>query len=116
MANSPSVRLRKFCLSLPQASEKAMRRGPTYRVEDKIFAMDRPWEATPVTVWCKAPPGSQQVLVGAEPKRFFVPPFVGTKGWVGVRLDGKVDWAEVEALLRRSYRLVAPKRLAALVE
>ena len=56
------------------------------------------------------------MLVGAEPKRFFVPPFVGTKGWIGVRLDGKVDWAEVEALLRRSYRLVAPKRLAALVE
>jgi len=116
MPINPSTRLRKICLALPEAAEKAMRRGPTYRVEDKIFAMDRPWADAAVTVWCKAPPGSQQVLIGAAPARFFVPPYVGQKGWIGIRLDGKVDWDEVTALLRRSYRLVAPKRLAALVE
>ena len=69
-----------------------------------------------VSMWCKAPPGSQAVLVGADPARFFVPPYVGPKGWIGMRLDGGPDWAEVELLVRRSYGLIAPKRLAALAE
>ena len=55
------------------------------------------------------------MLVGADPERFFVPPYVGPKGWVGMRLDGGPDWGEVAMLVRRSYRLVAPKRLAVLV-
>ena len=55
------------------------------------------------------------VLVGADPERFFVPPYVGHKGWVGARLDGRPDWDEVAALVRRSYRLIAPKRLVALI-
>jgi len=54
------------------------------------------------------------VLVNADPARFFVPPYVGPKGWIGMRLDNCPDWAEVVALVRRSYRLIAPKRLAAL--
>ena len=62
---------------------------------------------------CKAPPGSQYVLVNADPKRFYVPPYVGHKGWVGVRLDRRPDWDEVARIVRRSYQLVAPKRLAA---
>jgi len=59
---------------------------------------------------------SQMVLVGADPDRFFVPPYVGHKGWVGMRLDDDPDWDEVGALVRRSYKLIAPKRLAAQVE
>jgi len=86
-----------------------MRRGPTYRIANKIFAMERPQDDA-VAVWCKAPPGSQVILVGADPARFFVPPYVGPKGWIGIRLDGKVDWKEVTALIERSYRLIAPKR------
>ena len=89
-----------------------MKRGPTYRIEDKIFAMDRPVDGRP-SVWCKAPAGSQAVLIGADSDRFFAPPYVGPKGWIGIRLDAQVDWSEVEALLQRSYRLIAPKRLAA---
>jgi hypothetical protein len=69
-----------------------------------------------VAIWCKAPPGVQEIVVGAEPTRFFVPPYVGHKGWVGVRLDGKVDWDEVGDFLRDGYRLSAPKRLAALLD
>ena len=69
-----------------------------------------------ISLWCKAPAGSQMVLVGADPERFFVPPYVGHKGWVGVRLDHEPDWDEVAAIVRRSYRLIAPKRLAALIE
>jgi hypothetical protein len=67
------------------------------------------------SLWCKAPAGSQIVLIGADPQRFFAPPYVGPKGWVGVRLDDGPDWDEVAALVRRSYRLIAPKRLGASV-
>jgi len=63
-------------------------------------------------VWCKAPPGSQAILTGADPQRFFVPPYVGPKGWIGIRLDSRADWKEVTALIERSYRLIAPKRRA----
>jgi predicted DNA-binding protein (MmcQ/YjbR family) len=78
---------------------------------DKIFGAyirhaDRP------TLTCKVPEGSQAVLVGADPTRFFVPHFVGHIGWVGMWLDGKVDWDEVARLVERSYRMTAPKRLA----
>ena len=73
--------------------------------------MERPQDDA-LAVWCKAPPGSQAVLVGADPKRFFVPPYVGPKGWIGMTLDRKVDWTEVAKLVERSYRLIAPKRRA----
>ena len=69
-----------------------------------------------ISVWCKAPPGSQEILVGADPEIFFVPPYVGHRGWVGVRIDGTPDWDEVATVIRRSYALIAPKKLAALVE
>ncbi len=113
MAASASGRLRAICLALPEAEERETWGDPTYRVRDKIFAMEKRGDGR-VSLWCKAPPGSQAVLVGADPDRFFAPPYVGPKGWVGVRIDDGPDWAEVEALVRRSYRLVAPRRLAAL--
>ena len=111
----PTGRLRAICLALPEAVEKEAWGDPTFRVRDKIFAMEKCGDGR-VSVWCKAPPGSQAVLVGADPARFFVPPYVGHKGWVGMRLDDAPDWNEVALLVRRSYRLIAPKRLAALVE
>jgi predicted DNA-binding protein (MmcQ/YjbR family) len=114
MSDDPTQRLRSICLALPQASEVAMRPGPSYRVEDKIFANDRRHDGRP-SVWAKAPPGSQAVLIGADPRRFFSPPYYGPKGWVGMRLDDDPDWADVETFVRRSYRLVAPKRLAGAV-
>ena len=86
-----------------------MRRGPTYRIANKIFAMER-LHNNALAVWCKAPPGSQAILVGADSQRFFVPPYVGPKGWIGIRLDARSDWKEVAALVERSYRLIAPKR------
>lgn len=114
MSEQPAGRLRVICLALPEAQEVPMKRGPTYRIGDKIFAMDRQVDGC-VSLWCKAPAGSQAVLVGADPGRFFAPPYFGPKGWVGMRLDGGPDWDEVLWLVRRSYRLVAPSRLAALV-
>jgi predicted DNA-binding protein (MmcQ/YjbR family) len=114
MPEELTKRLRAICLTLPEAAEVPMKRGPTYRVNGKIFAMDRRLDGRP-SVWCKAPAGSQAVLVGADPARFFTPPYVGPKGWVGMRLDDRPDWNEVLSLVQRSYRLIAPKRLIGLV-
>lgn len=114
MPISPLARLRKICLALPEAVEQETWDHPTFRVRTKIFAMQTERDGHP-SLWCKAPPGSQMVLVGADPERFFVPPYVGHKGWIGVRLDAKPDWSEVAAIVTRSYRMTAPKRLAALL-
>ncbi len=112
MASSPEHRLRAICLALPEAVEKETWERPTYRVRDRIFAMERA-DAHGPTLWCKAPPGSQAILIGADPERFFAPPYVGPKGWIGMRLIPEPDWDEVAALVGRSYRMTAPKRLAA---
>ncbi len=64
---------------------------------------------------CKAPAGTQQILVGSDPQRFYVPPYVGLKGWIGIHLDPAADWAEIESLVTRSYRMTAPKKLMALL-
>jgi hypothetical protein len=107
------ARLRAICLALPEATEELMRRGPSYRVADKIFAVERPW-GDRLSLWCKVPAGSREIMLEAEPARFFIPPYFGPKGWIGVGLDDSANWREVEAFVRRSYRLVAPKRLARL--
>ena len=113
MRKHPIERLRAICLALPEAVEKEAWGDPTFRVRDKIFAMEKRGDGR-VSLWCKAPPGAQAVLVGADPARFFVPPYVGRMGWIGMRLDDGPDWEEVAALVRRSHGLVAPKRLRAL--
>lgn len=113
MAKSPADRLRAICLALPEAMEKEAWGDPTFRVRDRIFAMFKQGDGRP-SLWCKALPGSQTVLVGADPERFLVPPYVGHRGWVGMRLDRRPDWNEVAELVRRSYRLTAPKRLGRL--
>jgi hypothetical protein len=105
-------RLRAICLALPEAIEQETWGDPTFRVRGKIFAMEKRGDGR-VSVWCKAPRGAQDVLVGSDPERFFVPPYVGHRGWIGVRLDGAVRWDEVAELMEESYRMTAPKRLLA---
>jgi predicted DNA-binding protein (MmcQ/YjbR family) len=106
-------RLRRLCLALPEATEKETWGDPTWRVRDRIFAMQKGnVEGGRPSLWCKAPEGAQEALVGSD-ARFFVPPYVGHKGWVGVYLDGPVDWGELSELIEDSYRLIAPKRLVA---
>jgi predicted DNA-binding protein (MmcQ/YjbR family) len=117
MAASPLSRLRRTCLALPEAHEVEAWGTPTFRVRNKLFAMysspdARHGEPRPA-VWCKAAAGNQELMVRANPARFFVPPYVGPSGWVGVWLDRRVDWPEVVDLVRDSYRLIAPKRLLA---
>jgi hypothetical protein len=111
------TRLRKLCLALPEAHEVEAWGEPTFRVRNKLFAMyadaNNHHGAGRPGVWCKAAPGNQALMVRAAPDRFFVPPYVGPSGWVGVFLDGDVDWSELAGLLRDAYRLTAPKRLAA---
>lgn len=111
MSPTPIDRLRAICLALPEAEERETWGDATFRVRGKIFAMVKQGDGR-VSFWCKAPPGSQMILVGAAPDRFFVPPYVGHKGWVGTRLNDGPDWAEVEHLVRRSYGLTAPRNLA----
>jgi hypothetical protein len=107
------AKLRAICLALPEAREEAMKRGPSYRVGEKIFALERPWNDSG-GLWCKVPEGTREIIIGSDPARFFIPPYFGAKGWIGVGLDEAADWGEVEAFVRRSYRLIAPKRLAKL--
>lgn len=116
MAKDPLTRLRTICLALPEATEKIAWGEPTFRVgPTKLFAMfsNNHHGDGMVALWCKAPPGVQEILVGADPKVFFRPPYVGHKGWIGVRLDGQVDWSAVAGLVKDSYLMTAPKRLAA---
>jgi predicted DNA-binding protein (MmcQ/YjbR family) len=106
---SLAERLRAICLALPGAEEVVIRRGPTFRVGEKIFALDRTVDGR-ASVWFKAPAGAQSLLTGVDPDLYFSPPYYGSKGWVGMRLDRATDWDEVAARIERSHRLVAPRR------
>lgn len=109
-------RLRRLCLALPETTERLSHGEPTFFVRDKrvfVTVADRHHDDR-AGFWCAAAPGVQASLVDAEPERFFVPPYVGGRGWLGVRLDvPDVDWAEVAELVEDAYRAVAPKRLVA---
>jgi hypothetical protein len=107
------ARLRAVCLALPEAVEQETWTVPTWRVRGRIFCMWSPMDGAPAALWCKAPRGVQELLVDADPARFFRPPYVGPKGWIGLRLAGRVDWPQATALVRRSWRMTAGKRLAA---
>jgi hypothetical protein len=109
------TRLRRICLALPEAAEQRTWDLPTFRVRRKIFAMYVLQDEMPA-FWCKAPRGAQTILVNADARRFFVPPYVGPKGWIGVRLDTATDWTEVADLIGRSWRMTAPKKLVAASE
>lgn len=109
-------RLRKICLAFPETTERLSHAEPTWFVRDrKVFVMlsdhhhdDR------LGFWAAAPPGEQEALVASDSERFFRPPYVGGRGWIGVYLDvAGVDWDEIAELVEESYRLIAPKRLVA---
>jgi predicted DNA-binding protein (MmcQ/YjbR family) len=106
--------VRQICLALPEAAEKSFggHTSPAFRVRDKMFAVISE-DRTSMTF--KGAAGVQEALVAGDPGRFYVPPYVGAKGWVGARLDVGQDWDEIAELLVDSYRMIAPKRLAARV-
>ncbi len=107
--------LRAICLAFPEASEEGGVGDPSFKVRNKIFAMRHGFNERP-SMWCKAQSGVQDILVSSNPERFFVPPYVGHHGWVGVWLDIELDWDEIADLVEESYRMTAPKRLCALLD
>ena len=111
MSDPALERLRRICLPYPEASEEGGVGDPTFKVRGKIFAMRHPHEGRP-SMWCKAPPGIQEALVSTSPERFFRPPYVGHRGWVGAWIDGEPDWDEIAELIDESYRMTVPKRLS----
>lgn len=109
MTGSPLDILRDLCLSFPGATEKLSHGEPTWFARGKktfVMFADHHHDDR-LAFWCAAAPGAQQVLVAAKPTRFFVPPYVGTRGWLGVWLDDVVDWDEVAGLIAEAHETVA---------
>lgn len=114
MPETPLARVRRVCLALPGATEKIAWGAPTFRAgpKGKLFAMfaDDHHGDGRIALWCHAPKGKQEVLVGAEPARFFRPPYVGPSGWIGLVL-ARLDDAELAEHVREAYLQVASKAL-----
>jgi predicted DNA-binding protein (MmcQ/YjbR family) len=105
--------VRDACLWLPEAEEFLSHGSPNFRVRGKTFAtytVNHHGDGR-VALWLNAPPGSQELYVPAEPEHFFVPPYVGPRGWLGVVLDRGIAWKRVAALVREAYEKVAPADL-----
>jgi hypothetical protein len=112
-------RVRRLCLALPEATERLSHGAPCFFVRDKpsfvMFMNDHHGDGR-LALWCVAPPGAQEILIGADPQQFFRPPYVGHRGWIGVRLDREPDWDRVSGLIEDAYRAVAPGKLVAALD
>ena len=112
--NDPVERLRALCLALPEVTERPSHGEPSFFIRDKkqfVSVDDHHHGADRLAFWCAAPPGAQEALISADPERYFRPPYVGHRGWVGVRIDTDPDWDELGEIVRDAYRQVAPKKL-----
>src|SRR5690348_3554391 len=111
-------RLTEIALAFPESTLQIYGSHAQFLVRNRTFAyfLDNHHGDGIVAVACKVLPGDNKALVEAQPRRFYLPAYIGPRGWVALRLDvGKVYWEEVRELLLSSYALIAPKRLAALV-
>ena len=117
MPADPLERLRAICTGFPEVTERPSHSAPTWFVRGKssfvAYWGDGHHDDQFPHLWCAAPPGAQAELVEAEPERYFRPPYVGGRGWLGVRLDVAVDWDEMARICEEAYRVVAPKKLVA---
>jgi hypothetical protein len=115
-------RIRRLCLALPETSERPSHGAPSFFVREKkcfLMVLDDHHGDGIFGIWCAAPPGNQELLIAADPARFFRPPYVGHRGWLGVRLDGAgggaiggaIDWDELAGIVEDAFATVAPKRL-----
>jgi hypothetical protein len=112
------TRVTSICLSFPEATREYNGQHASFLVRKKHFAyyLDDHHGDGIVGINCKALPGDNARLIAADPGRFYMPAYVGARGWVGLRLDrGEIDWEEVRELLTHSYLRTAPKRLALLL-
>jgi hypothetical protein len=113
--DDPLARVRAICLALPETGERPSHGAPTFFIRDKrsfVMYLDDHHGDGRLAIWCAAPLGAQDELVESAPERYFVPPYVGDRGWVGLRLDRDAGWDEVAAVIEDAYLAVAPKRLA----
>jgi predicted DNA-binding protein (MmcQ/YjbR family) len=119
MANAARrARVTKICLAFPEATCEISGDHAIFRISKNTFAyyMNNHHGDGIVCIAAKVAPGDNTALVAAQPKRFCLPAYIASKGWVSLRLDtGEIDWDEVRGLAADSYRRVAPKRLAAMV-
>ena len=107
-------RVRRACLALPESSERLSHGAPTFFVRERTaFAMfmDDHHGDGRLALWCAAPEGAQAALVESNPDAYFVPPYVGGRGWLGIRLDRELDWRDVAGAIEDAFAAVAPKRL-----
>jgi hypothetical protein len=107
-------KLRGIATALPEVSERISHGAPTFFIREKkvlVHFFDDHHGDGRLAIWCAAGPGVQAELVEQEPERFFVPPYVGHRGWIGLQLDVDPDWDEVAGIVEDAYRLVAPKTL-----
>ena len=108
------ARLRVICLALPEMTERLSHGAPSFFIRGKtcfLMLLDDHHGDGRLAIWCSAPPGDHQLLVDADPEKFFVPPYVGHRGWLGVRLDRWLDWDEVRGIVEDAFCAVAPKKL-----
>lgn len=105
--------LRQVCLALPESTERTSYGEPAWFVRGKrrFVTYAGVCHSSRATFWCPARPGVQEAMVAEDPERFFRPPYVGHRGWLGVYLDVGVDWTEIAEIAEDAYRVVAPKRL-----
>jgi hypothetical protein len=109
------TRLSNICLALPEAVREDKGDHAAFSARKKIFGyfLNNHHGDGIVSIACKALPGENAALAAAQPKRFYLPAYIGSRGWIALRLDtGKVDWEEVAELVKGSYRMVAPKRIS----
>ena len=106
--------IRAICLDLPETSERLSHGAPTFFVRGKraflMVLMNHHGDGR-FAIWCAAGEGMQRMLVEADPERFFVPPYVGHRGWLGVRLDCGIEWNELAGIAEDAYAEVAPAKL-----
>jgi hypothetical protein len=107
-------RIRAICLGLPETSERLSHGAPTFFVREKkafLMVLTNHHGDGRFAIWCAAPAGMQRMLVDTDPERFFVPPYVGHRGWLGMRLDRALDWNELAGIAEDAYAEVAPAKL-----
>lgn len=107
-------RVRGLCLALPETSERMSHGQPTFFIGGKtafVMYMDNHHHDGRLALWCAATPEIQQMLIGSSPERYFMPPYVGYRGWVGVRLDRSLPWNEIAALIEDAFLTVAPPKV-----
>jgi hypothetical protein len=116
--NGLDVRIRAICTGLPGVTERLSHGAPSFFAGRQFLTLwlDGHHDHTFPHLWCAAPPGVQDELVTTEPDRFFRPPYVGGRGWLGLRLDGEIDWDEIALVCEEAFRTVAPKKLVAALD